>query len=126
MKKSIRGTDAEVGFISGWESTSDSVGTGEQEIKKINPYERIDFEVRFIKPFESTSEAYLKTEIETEHTTKVTWVFHGNMPYPSNLMLLTMDMEGMLGKDLHGGLENLKTLLEAQVAIPTNDSIKVN
>jgi hypothetical protein len=41
-------------------------------------------------------------------------------------MLLTMDMEGMLGKDLQGGLENLKTLLEAQVAIPTNDFIKVN
>jgi hypothetical protein len=35
MKKTYTGTDAEVGFISAWESTDKNVGVGEQEIKKI-------------------------------------------------------------------------------------------
>jgi hypothetical protein len=34
------------------------------------------------------------------------------MPYPMNLMLLFMDMDGMLGKDLQQGLDNLKGVLE--------------
>ena len=35
MKKTYRGTDGTVGFVSAWESKVDSVGVGEQEIKKI-------------------------------------------------------------------------------------------
>ena len=54
MKKTYRGTDATVGFVSAWESDKKDVGTGEQEIKKITEGERLDFELRFIKPFEST------------------------------------------------------------------------
>jgi hypothetical protein len=34
------------------------------------------------------------------------------MKYPTNLMLLFMDMEEMLSPDLQNGLNNLKTLLE--------------
>src|SRR5690606_7302599 len=35
MKKSYKGTDGTVGFISRWESNKKEVGWGEQEIKKI-------------------------------------------------------------------------------------------
>ncbi len=35
MKKTYRGTDGTVGFISAWESNNKDVGKGEQEIKKI-------------------------------------------------------------------------------------------
>jgi hypothetical protein len=35
------------------------------------------------------------------------------MPYPMNTMLLFMNMDGMLGKDLEGGLTNLKAKLES-------------
>ena len=51
MKKSYKGTDGQVGFVSAWESKDDKVGAGEQEIKKILPGERIDYELRFLKPF---------------------------------------------------------------------------
>jgi hypothetical protein len=34
------------------------------------------------------------------------------MKYPMNLSLLIMDMDAMLGKDLSGGLSNLKVLLD--------------
>jgi hypothetical protein len=42
----------------------------------------------------------------------VLWGFKGKMPYPMNLMLLCMNMDKMLGKDLGTGLQNLKSTLE--------------
>src|SRR5690554_6331855 len=35
MKKTYKGTDGTVGFVSAWESEQDDVGKGEQEIKII-------------------------------------------------------------------------------------------
>ncbi|HEY4628905.1 MAG TPA: SRPBCC family protein [Flavobacterium sp.] len=112
MKKSYRGTDGTVGFVSTWESKVDSVGVGEQEIKKIVEGERIDFELRFIKPFEATEPAFMTTEAVSENQTKVKWGFSGHMNYPMNLMMLFMDFEKMIGDDLQTGLNNLKTVLE--------------
>jgi hypothetical protein len=112
MKKEYRGTDATVGFVSAWESKSDSVGKGEQEIKGIKEGERVDYELRFIEPFESTDNAYMTTEKIDENQTKVKWGFNGKMKYPMNLMCIFVDMDAMLGKDLKQGLDNLKANLE--------------
>lgn len=112
MKKTNRGTDATVGFVSAWESNKDDVGVGEQEIKRIVDGERIDFELRFIKPFEATEAAYMSTEALNEMQTKVKWGFNGHMNYPMNLMMLFMDFEKMIGDDLQTGLTNLKLVLE--------------
>lgn len=111
MKKEFRGTDAMVGFISAWDG-NDEVGKGEQEIKAITEGERIDFELRFIEPFEATDQAYMTTDSLSANQTKVKWGFSGEMKYPMNLMLAFMDMEEMLGGDLQTGLDRLKTELE--------------
>ncbi len=112
IKKTYRGTDGTVGFVSHWESENEEVGWGEQEIKKITEGERIDFELRFIKPFEATEPAFMKTKTVSENQTKVTWGFNGHMNYPMNLMMLFMDFEKMIGDDLQTGLGELKTQLE--------------
>ncbi|MBI2281753.1 MAG: SRPBCC family protein [Bacteroidetes bacterium] len=112
MKKTYRGTDGTVGFVSAWESDDENVGVGEQEIKKIAEGERIDFELRFIKPFEATEPAFMSTESVSENQTKVKWGFSGHMNYPMNIMMLFMDFEKMIGDDLQTGLSNLKTVLE--------------
>lgn len=112
MKKEYKGTDGNVGFISAWESDKKEVGKGEQEILKINEGERIDFELRFYEPFESTDHAYMMTDQVSEAQTRVKWGFNGKFKYPMNFMLLFMDMEEMLAKDLETGLLNLKELLE--------------
>ncbi len=111
MKKSYRGTDGEVGFVSAWESESDDVGKGEQEILKIEG-DRIDYELRFFEPFEAKDKAYMITESASETTTVVKWGFNGKMDYPMNLMLLFMDFNQMLGDDLSTGLTGLKGVLE--------------
>lgn len=112
MKKAYRGTDGTVGFVSSWESEDENVGSGEQEITNIIEGERVDYELRFIKPWESTSPAYMLTEAESDNQTRITWGFSGKMDYPMNLSMLFMDFEKMIGDDLQVGLDNLKKELE--------------
>lgn len=112
MEKSYNGIDGTVGFISAWKSDNEDVGVGEQEIKKIIEGERIEFELRFKEPFESTSPAYMTTDYVSENQTKVKWGFSGHMNYPMNLMFLFMDFEKMIGEDLDTGLKNLKKEME--------------
>lgn len=112
MKMDSRGTDGTVGYVSSWNSTNNEVGEGEQEIKKITEGERIDTQLRFKRPFESTSDAYMITEAVGDNQTKVKWGFSGSMPRPMNVMLLMMDMDKEVGKDFDEGLANLKTILE--------------
>jgi hypothetical protein len=112
MKKDYKGTDGTVGFVAMWDSQNKDVGKGEQEIKAITEGSRIDMELRFIKPFEATDNAYMTTEVVSENQTKVTWGFKGRMAYPMNLMLAVMNMEDMLGEQLGTGLNNLKAELE--------------
>lgn len=112
MKKEFRGTDGTVGCVSAWESKMDEVGKGEQEVKQIIAGERIDYELRFMEPFEATDNAYIAFSAVDSTKTNVKWGFNGAMKYPMNLMLLMMDMDAMLGADLQTGLNNLKGILE--------------
>ena len=96
MRTQFTGTDGTEGFISAWDSENKNVGKGEQEILKIVEGERIDYEIRFIKPFESTNWAYITTASINNDQTRVHWEFNAKMKYPMNLMLLFMNMEKMI------------------------------
>ena len=75
-KLKYKGGDARVGAISTWEG-NDDLGAGEQEIKVIKKNERIDFELRFSRPMEGTSQGWFTTEpVEGEkNQTRVKWGF---------------------------------------------------
>jgi hypothetical protein len=111
MKKEFRGTDAAVGFVSAWEGNK-KVGKGEQEIKAIEEGKKIDFELRFEKPFRSVAKAAMTTEAVNANSTKVSWGFESKMNYPMNVMKLFMNMEKVIGNDFSTGLSNLKGVLE--------------
>ena len=108
MLKTYEGEDGTLGFVSRWESNKDNVGVGEQEIISIKENEYIDYELRFIEPFESLSQARMYVELD-EDGTEVKWTFDGEAPV---FMIWFMGMEGDLENDLQTGLNNLKTLLE--------------
>ena len=112
METEFRGTDGTVGFVSTWNSTNKDVGKGEQEIIKIAPGERIDYELRFLKPFKSTNYAFISTETLTSSQTIVKWGFNGQMTYPFNFMRLFMNINDKIGNDFSIGLNNLKGILE--------------
>lgn len=109
MKKEFKGADGTVGFIYAWDG-NDKAGKGEQEIKNLKEGERIDLEVRFIRPFESTAYTHMVTEPASANTTKVKWGMVGKSKYPMNVMNLFMNH--LLGKDLQISFVNLKNILE--------------
>lgn len=109
MKKDFRGNDGTVGFVYAWDGNKDA-GKGEQEIKRIQEGERIDVEVRFIRPFEGIADAPLITESAADNQTKVIWGLKGESKYPFNIMNLFID--NVLGKDLEKSLVMLKGILE--------------
>lgn len=111
MKKGFRGTDGTVGAVSSWEGDK-QVGSGQQEITHIVEGRRIESQLRFLKPWKSTSGAYLDVEPAGSRTL-VRWGFKGSLGFPMRIMMLFMSMEKMVGKDFEEGLSNLKTLLEA-------------
>ena len=111
MEKKFTGTDGEVGATSYWNGNKD-VGEGEQEITKIVDGERIESELRFLKPWKSTSDAYLTTESIGADTTKVTWGFSGKNTFPNSIFMLFMNMDKAVGGDFEEGLASLKSILE--------------
>ena len=110
MKKEFRGTDGTVGFVYAWDSENKNAGKGEQEIIKLIDGERIDIEVRFVKPFEGIATTPLTTESVSDNQTKVRWQMNGKSKYPMNVMNPFMD--SLLGKDLQKSLITLKGILE--------------
>ncbi len=110
MKKNFTGVDGMVGFVYAWDSENKQAGKGAQEIMKLIEGERVDAEVRFIKPFEAIAITYMITGSVPENKTKVTWGMNGRSKYPMTLMNPFMD--NLLGKDLQTSLSTLKNILE--------------
>ena len=111
MKKTYTGTDGEVGFISAWESDHKHVGSGEQEITSIADNNEIAAQLRFLKPFKSTSDAYTRVT-KADGGTNVIWGFSGKNKFPMSIMMLFMNMEKAVGGDFEQGLAKLKSILE--------------
>lgn len=105
MKTSITGTDGEVGATHSW-SGNDDVGEGRQTITAMTP-DRIDIEVNFTRPFESTSPTYMAFK-EDGKKTSVTWAFDMHVAFPWNGLAMFTDMDAGVGGDYEGGLKNLK------------------
>ncbi len=110
MKREFKGTDGNISFVYAWDSQDKNVGKGEQEIIKLVEGERVDAEIRFIKPFEGVASTSMVIGPISENQVKVTWVMNGRNKYPMNLMIPFIDR--LLGKDLELSLTNLKSILE--------------
>ncbi|HEY2349311.1 MAG TPA: SRPBCC family protein [Puia sp.] len=110
VKRTSKGTDGTVGFISYWDSQVKNVGKGEQEITHIDTGSKLDSTVRFEKPFKNTARVTMTTIPVTAGQTRVIWKMDGQNKYPMNLTNLFIP--GMLGKDMAESLGNLKSVLE--------------
>lgn len=128
MTRSYAGTDGKVGFIYAWSSSDPLIGQGELEIRKIIPYERIDYTGRLTKPIKGSSESFLKLEDfslpgenasakpgdkppAAQHT-KIIWGMQGRAPYPFHTLILFLHPETVVGERFETGLRQLKEILE--------------
>lgn len=113
-RKEYSGTDGEPGFIMKWDSDNKQAGKGEQETTAVKEGERIDYEIRFIKPFEGTSPSYMLTKAISPAQTRVVWFFSGERNFGMRIFHVLFNIKKMLGKDMATSLNNLKNILEKQ------------
>ncbi|MCT4615246.1 MAG: SRPBCC family protein [Marinifilaceae bacterium] len=106
IKISYRGDDSKVGFCSSWIGNKE-IGEGEQEITKIIKNKLICTELRFEKPYKSTSKTFMKLR-RLNKGTELNWSVSGDYSFPTNIIMLFINMEENLGKDLEKGLRNFK------------------
>jgi uncharacterized protein YndB with AHSA1/START domain len=113
-KKTVfTGTDGTLGFIYAWDSENKNAGKGEQEIKKLTDNEYVEWEIRFVKPFESVSSSYMKLSPASGNQTLVTWTFENLLDkYLMRLMHVAFNLKKLLGRDMLVSLNNLKAILE--------------
>ena len=107
--REYKGTDGTVGFIYAW-SGNKKAGEGEKEIKNIIEGEKMEAEIRFVKPMAATATIIMETESLSDDQTKVSWSNAGTLKYPVNIMIPMM--EKMLPKEMDSSLSNLKSILE--------------
>lgn len=112
MRKTYSGTDGTPGFVYAWDSDDKDTGKGEQEIKNVVDGDRIGTEIRFEKPFKNVSQALMSASDLGADQTKVKWQFSSTMKYPMNVMMLFINFDKLLGKDMETSLSRLKGILE--------------
>lgn len=106
------GNDGTEGFKLAWQSSV--VGDGSQTITKIVDNDSVLSSLYF--GYGEPSKGYFKLKALSPDETSVVWGVSGTSPYPFNLMGLFMDMN----ESFQTGVENLKTVVEAQES-PKND-----
>lgn len=110
LKPEIIGTDGTVGAIQKWDSKNENVGAGEQQITALSP-DRMDVDLRFIRPFEGTAKAANIFKSITENQTEITSEFYSNDSYPFNLPSYFFGRK-MIEDAEKKNLQNIKRILE--------------
>jgi len=114
MKRSLEGPDGKIGTISRWEGDPETVGSGWQELVRLEEDQRVETELTFTEPFESTAMSYMDLK-EEDGKTLVAWGFESRFPFPMNALIAVMGLEGAVGKDYEEGLAKLKEVVETHV-----------
>ncbi|MCA8998142.1 MAG: SRPBCC family protein [Planctomycetaceae bacterium] len=96
-----------VGSMYSW--TGDAVGAGELEHEFLERGRRIEDEIRFLKPFKSTSKVAFDFAPRGDGT-RVTWHMNGSLPW--FMFWMTSMMETFIGLDYERGLRMLKERIE--------------
>ncbi|WP_413612738.1 SRPBCC family protein [Bdellovibrio sp. HCB-110] len=112
MKKTFSGPEAQVGSIMEFEGNKDA-GSGKLEILRIVPNEAVDIKLTMIKPMHA--ENLVEYKLTPEGTgTRFSWSMSGDGGFFGKLITVLIDCEKMVGDQFSEGINNLKTVVEAQ------------
>jgi uncharacterized protein YndB with AHSA1/START domain len=112
MRRAYSGAQSGRDAVSEWNSKG-SAGRGRMSIIESVPSTKISIETDFTKPFV----AHNLNEFVFEpagSATKVTWTMQGTNLYLMKIMGTFVNMDRMMGKHFETGLNNLKTVAEAE------------
>lgn len=111
-KYTFEGPEAGKGAVETW-AGNDKVGEGKMTITESTPPTAIQLQLDFVKPWASTSWAEFTFTPEGTGT-KVTWAMHGKNNFVARAFCLFMNMDKTVGGEFEKGLEQLKTITEAE------------
>ncbi|HTM98338.1 MAG TPA: SRPBCC family protein [Pedobacter sp.] len=103
-KITVTGEVAQPGHLYTWEG--DKTGSGHMKVKSVELNKMVDIELKFLKPFESSSDTRFDIVKEASGN-RVTWTMSGENVGTLNKWMGLM-MDGMIGKDFEDGLKFLK------------------
>ncbi|MGE0764557.1 MAG: SRPBCC family protein [Bdellovibrionales bacterium] len=112
MKHNYIGEDGQVGSIMEFEGNQDA-GAGKLEFLKIIPNELVEIKLTMLKPFYGENLVQYKLTPQGGGT-RFTWSMSGNGGFMGKLINIFIDCEKMVGDQFSAGIQNLKTLVEAQ------------
>ena len=106
-KVTVSADASSVGSVYSWQG--ELVGQGEIEHRQLQPGQLIEEEIRFVKPFKSTSQVSFDMEPSGDGA-KLTWHMRGALPW--FLFWMRPQMEVFIGMDYERGLSMLKEWME--------------
>lgn len=104
-----KGTDGTIGFVISWKGNKDA-GEGEKEIMNLVEGRKIETQIRFVKPMETTADVIMETEALEPDKTRVSMSNSGTIKYPMNIFIPLAEKK--FPKALDESLANLKAILE--------------
>jgi len=114
-KNSYEGAPSGEGAIMRWVGNN-QVGQGSMTLMESRPNQLIRIKLEFLKPFQATHTAEFTFKPSGDQTL-VTWSMSGKNNFASKAFVLLMNCDKMIGTQFEKGLENLKTVVEAEVGI---------
>jgi Transcriptional regulator, effector-binding domain/component len=123
IKKSMDGSDGQIGTTSKWDSDHPEVGSGQETFTAMKVNERVDSHLEFFKPFESEADAFVFMD-EAEKGTKVTWGFKGDVGFVERIVFFFNPLDAAMQKEFDSGLASLKEIVESSPALTTQFEIQ--
>jgi uncharacterized protein YndB with AHSA1/START domain len=117
LSRTYEGASSGVGAVYGW-SGNGKAGQGRMTIRESAAPERIVIDLRFDRPFKSSSVATFDIQLATDGVA-VTWSMSGQNTLMGKAFSLVVDMDKLLGSDFERGLKNLKALAEGRAELPS-------
>ncbi len=112
MKHVFSGPEGQAGSVLEFDGNRDA-GSGKLEILKVIPNQLVQIQLTMIKPFHG--ENFIEYKLTPEGTgTRFSWSMSGNGGFLGKLMATFIDCEKMIAGQFTTGINNLKTLVEAQ------------
>jgi effector-binding domain-containing protein len=113
MTYTIEGEDGTLDALYSWKGDPELTGEGNMKHTKIEPMKRIESDLKFTSPFESSSDVYIDLE-EVDGGIKVTWGFSTDLPFPANVFVALQGVKKENEKLFEKGLDMLKELCEKE------------
>ena len=115
LQIAYHGTPGTVGSRAEWKRV-DVIEEGTEEVVRVVPLNRMETNIRMVRPWESLSHAFFSIG-GNDDVCKMTWRFEGHCPFPFNIRHLFIDMDYIQGTAHDASLKKLKAIAEKDFVI---------